>query len=323
MEYLLLIFWFILLIKWADFLVEWWQSLAKKLWISSLVIWLTVVAFWTSAPEFVVSFLASIKWNTSISISNVLWSNIANIALILWLTALIYPILIPNNTVKKEIPFAIIITFLLILLFSDKILFWDTKNFLWTIDWIIFLLFFLVFLFYTYKTAKKWNNFNDKENKKKEVQKEKTTILSILLVLVWLFWLVLWWKMIVENAVQIAKSFWLSDAFIWVTIIAIGTSLPELASSLMAAMKKDTNMAIWWVIWSNIFNILWILWFNSIFFNLDWYDWVFVDLFVSLFCVVLLLIFAFLWRKFILNRFEGAILLIIYIAYIWYLVYNL
>lgn len=321
MNYILLIIWFILLIKWADMLVEWWQNLAKKFWVSSLVIWLTVVAFWTSAPEFVVSFMASLKWKTDLAIANVVWSNIANIALVLWLTALIHPVLMPKSTVRKEIPFAIIISFLLIILVSDVSLFWAEKNSLWFIDWIILIIFFGYFLYYSYKISKNktWNEKKENNEEKKEISISKSSIF----ILLWLIWLIYWWDLIVKNATIIAKTFWLSDAFIWVTIIAIGTSLPEIASSIMAAIKKDTDMAIWWIIWSNIFNILWILWFSSLFFTLDWYNWVIIDLFIVLFCVVLLLIFAFLWRKFILTRFQGGILLNLYVVYILYLIYNL
>lgn len=318
MEYLLLLVWFWLLIKWADLLVDWAASIASKLWISSLVIWLTVVAFGTSAPEFVVSFMSAFSWNTDLAISNVVGSNIANIALILWITALISPIKMPWSTVKKEIPFAILISFALLLLINDIAIWFWKENTMWLIDWIILILFFIYFLYYTYKISKNKSS-KDEEGEIKDLSKLKSSIFIFL----WLAWLIFWWNLIVENAVKIAQSFWLSNAFIWVTIIAIWTSLPELASSIMAALKKNADMAIWAIVWSNIFNILWILWFSSLFFELKSYVWVNVDLIISLFLTVLLIIFALIPRKYFLDRWNWVILIFTYIAYISYLIVNL
>ncbi len=316
MEYLFLIIWFVLLIKWADMLVDWAWSIANKFWISSLVIWLTVVAFGTSAPEFVVSFISTLAWKTDLAISNVVWSNIVNIALILWITALIYPIKMPNSTIRKEIPFAILISFVLILLVNENII-WDWNS-LWMIDWIILLILFWWFLYYTYKISKN-KSWNDEDIEIKNYTKLKSTIFIIL----WLSWLIVWWKLIVDNAVKIAESFWLSRAFIWITIVAIWTSLPELASSIRAALKKNTDMAIWAIIWSNIFNILWILWFSSVFNNLVWYNTLNIDLIVWSFLTILLIIFAFMHRKHFLDKKEWIILLFVYIWYMSYLIYNL
>lgn len=318
MTYLLLIVWFIFLIKWADMLVDWAWSIAKKFGISSLVIWLTVVAFGTSAPEFVVSFISTLNWKTDLAIANVVWSNIVNIALILWITALIYPIKMPSSTIKKEIPFAIIVSFLLLLLVND-IIFWTwNTNSLWMIDWIILLLFFIWFLYYTFTISK-----NKSSNEENTEIKNNTKIKSIILIIIWLTWLIIWWKLIVDNAIIIATSFWLSRAFIWVTIVAIWTSLPELASSIVAALKKNTDMAIWAIIWSNIFNILWILWFSALFNNLVWYKTLNIDLIVWSFLTVLLIIFAFMHRKHFLEKKEWIILLLVYIWYMSYLIYNL
>lgn len=310
MEYILLIFWFLFLIKWADLLVDWAWSIAKKLWISSLVIWLTIIAFWTSAPEFVVSFVALLNQKSNLAISNVVWSNIANITLVLWFTAFLYPIKIPNSTVKKEIPFAILISFLLIFLIKDNIL----SRF----DGLLFLILFIWFLYYTYKISKNKNNLED-ELDIKDISKIK----SIIFIIFWFAWLIFWWKLIVNNAIKIASSFGISEAFVWVTIVAIWTSLPELASSMMAAFKKNTNMAIWSIVWSNIFNILWILWFSATFKNLEWYNWIFIDLFVCLFLIVLILIFTFIPKKYFLSKKEWIILSLIYFSYLWYLIINL
>jgi cation:H+ antiporter len=218
--------------------------------------------------------------------------------------------------VKREIPFAIVISFLLIFLVNENIL-WK-ENELWFIDWVILLLFFIWFLYYTY-TISKNKSWNGEDFEIKDYTKLKSSILIIL----WLIWLTFWWELIVSNAVKIAEYFGLSQAFIWVTIVAIWTSLPELASSVVAAIKKNTDMAIWTVLWSNIFNILWILWFSSLFNNLVWYDTLNVDLVIWSFLNVLILVFAFIHRKNFLDKKEWVILLLVYLLYTIYLIYNL
>ncbi len=305
-----LVVWFVLLIKWADLLVEWAWSVAKRMWISTMIIWLTVVAFWTSAPEFIVSFMSALEWKWDLAISNVVWSNITNIALILGITSILYPIFMPKDTVKKEIPIALLSCFLLSFLLSDGKL-----NY---IDWIIFLIVFSLFLYYIYQSAKKSRNSFINE----EIVK-MSTMKSVIFVILWLGWLIFWWKLIVDNAVSIAQTFWLSNAFIWVTIVAIWTSLPELASSVMAALKKDTNMALWWIIWSNIFNILWILGFPALFAGMNAYSWISVDLWIMTFLSAVLLVFAFSWEKYMLTKINWFILVSIYFGYLSYLIYNL
>ncbi len=308
MDYILLFIWFIMLIKWADILVDWSSSLARKYWISSLVIWLTIVAFWTSSPEFVISFISAYSGNTDISISNVVWSNISNILLILWVTSIFYPILMPNSTVKKEIPFLIFITILFYFLLSD--------NFISRLDSLILLLFFVLFIIYTFKIAKQIGNDDNKII-------TYTSTKSIIYIILWLVWLIFWWKIIVSSAISIAEWFWIPNSFIWVTIIAIWTSLPEMAASIMAAIKKNTDMAIWWVVWSNLFNILWIVWWTGIIYPLNWYSWLNTDLLINILSVILLLIFAYTIRKSIITRLEWFILFLIYVIYIIFLLNNL
>lgn len=315
MDIILLIIWLLLLIKWADILVEWAWSIAKKYNISSLVIWLTIIAFWTSAPEFVISFSSWLKWVTDLAISNVIWSNIANIALVLWISALIYKIKIPKSSLNVEIPFLIFISFLLIILLSN--IWWlNNSNELWFYSWVILSILFWIFIYYTYKISKNWIKENEEVSSIQIMPKYK----SILFIVFGLIWLVYWWELIVNSAVSIAKSFWLSNAFIWVTIIAIWTSLPELASSISAALKRDTNMMIWAIVWSSIFNILWILGFSSLFINLESYSWVFIDLFIMTIIAIFLLIFWFIWKDKSLTKLKWLIFLIIYFSYIWYLI---
>lgn len=316
-DIILLIIWFFALIKWADLLVDWASSFAKKLWISSLVIWLTIVAFGTSAPELVVSIISWIQWKTELTISNVLWSNISNILLILGLTSVIYPIAMPKSTVKKEIPFVIFVSTIIILLLYD----WELSRF----DSMILLVFFIIFLYYTFTIAYQKTSIEEEEEEKKESESIKvfSTNKSIIFIIIWLTWLILWWKFIVNSAVNIASSFWLPESFIWVTIIAVWTSLPELAASIVAAFKKNTDMAIWWIVWSNIFNILWILWISSLISPLNWYEWMHIDLSIELIASIILFSSAFIFKKYIINRPEWFLFLIWYFSYIWYLIYSL
>jgi len=310
MDFILLIIGFVLLIKWADMLVDGWSSIAKKYGISPLVIGLTIVAFGTSAPELVVNMMAAFSWNTDLAISNILGSNISNILLILWLTAMIYPISMPKSTVKKEIPFIIFVSALLIGLLFD----WVISRF----DASILTILFVWFMYYTYRIAKSWTS-NEEENGIKVMSLFKSSAYII----IWLAFLVWGWKFIVDSAINIATWFGLPQAFIWVTIVAIWTSLPELAASIMAAFKKNTDMAIGWIVWSNIFNTLWILWATGLINPLYWYDWVQFDLMVNLAVSMWIFLAAFTFKKNFLTKTEWWILFLWYISYIIYLIYNL
>lgn len=311
--FIILIIGFVLLVKWADMLVDWASSLAKKLWISSLVIGLTIVAFWTSAPELVINVMSAIDWKTQMAIGNIVWSNISNIFLILWVTALIYPIVMPHSSVKREIPYMIFTSLILFILLIDWVL---SK-----IDAIILLVMFMWFLYYSFLVAKA----NIKENKKIDKQIDKDNMVkimsnfkAIIYIVLWLIGLLYWWNFIVDSATSIAKTFGWSDAFIGLTIVAIGTSLPELAASVTAALKKETDMAIWWIVWSNIFNTLWILWATAIIKPLNWYDWMNFDLTIELIASILVFIFAFTHHKYFLSKLEWFILLVCYIAFLIY-----
>ncbi len=316
MDILLLIIWFALLIKWADLLVDWASSIAKKFWISSLVIGLTIVAFWTSAPELVVNIMSAFSWQTDLAISNIIWSNISNIFLILGLTAIVYPIAMPKSTVRKEIPFVILISIVLFWLLLD--------GFLSKWDAFILLMFFSVFLYYTYTIAIEKKDKNELKEEKKEAESIKlmTTTRSSIYIILWLIWLIYWWKLIVDSAINIAVWFWLPMSFIWVTIVAIWTSLPELAASMMAAFKKNTDMAIGWIVGSNIFNTVWILGITWFIHPLKGYEWMNIDLWFELLASFLVFIAAFTFKKYFLTKIEWIILVTIYVWYISYLSYN-
>ncbi len=323
MDYIFIIAWFALLIKWADYMVEWASALAKSFWVSNLVIWLTVIAFWTSAPELVTSMMSAFDGNADLAISNVIWSNISNLLLILWSTALIYPIKAPSNTFFKEIPFmlASCILFLLLVLY-------ETEQTITRPDALILIMFFCVFLYYVFRQATKTRR---KGILQKEVKNPTDELIHDIplwkastYTIWWLIGLVLWWKFIVDGAVSIAQSFGIPNSFIWVSIIAIGTSLPELASSVTAALKKNTDMAIGWIIGSNIFNSLWILWATGTLVPLKAYKWVEVDAYFNIFAVFVVSFFIYRGRKkFTIWKPEGFMLLLLYFSYLGYLIYNL
>jgi len=318
MEYLFIIIWFVLLIYWANFLVDWASSIAKKFWLSNLIIWLTVIAFWTSAPELAVNVISALWWNTDLSISNVLWSNISNTLLILWTTALFGTMSMPKKIAKVDLPFYAFIIILFWLLLNDKLLWLWNQNLFSRLDSIIFWIIFVLFLIYTFKKSK----LEEAEWEEQEI-KQFGTFKSIFFIIWWLFWLVYWWDLIVTNAVKIAESLNIPKNIIWVTIVAIWTSLPELAASVTAALKKNTDMAIWAVIWSNIFNTLWILGATGIIMPLKWYEWVNLDISVTLISIIALFIFVFVFSRDKISRTEWVFLLLIYWGYLSYLILNI
>lgn len=318
LTYILFVIWFVILIKWADLLVSWASSIALKFKISPLVIWLTIVAFWTSTPEFAVNLFSAVEWKTDLAIWNILWSNIANILLILWITAIIYPISAKISTVWKEIPFAFLWALMLWILANDVLIDWSETSLLSRIDWFVLIGFFVIFLYYTFWIAKvKWDKTEDEEEIK-EIPLWK----SIVYIIIWLTWLTLWWKWIVDWATLIASNFWMSEAVIGLTVVAIWTSLPELATSIVAALKKQSDIAIWNVVWSNIFNIFWILWVTSIIKPIPFNPTSNIDILMTIFASFVLFISMFLFKRHKIDKLEWIAMVLIYLSYIWYLLFN-
>jgi len=236
-----------LLIKGADLLVDGSASITKKLNISSIVIGLTIVAFGTSAPEFIVNIFASVQGNSEIAVGNILGSNIANILLILGISAIIYPITAKKNTVLKEIPLSLLAAVVLGLMANDMII--DGAGFsgITRIDGFILLSFFIIFLYYTFGITKSDEDIVEEEIKVFSYSK------AIIFILLGLAGLVIGGKWIVDGAIKIAEILNISQSLIGLTIVAIGTSLPELATSAIAAYKKQSDIAIGNVVGSNIF----------------------------------------------------------------------
>ncbi|QFR39552.1 calcium/sodium antiporter [Candidatus Gracilibacteria bacterium 28_42_T64] len=306
MEYLFLIIGFILLIKGADMLVDGASSIAKKFGISALVIGLTIVAFGSSAPELVINLISGYSGNTDLAVSNIIGSNISNLLLILGITAILYPIKLPQTTIKREIPFLIFSAIVLILILLDGVISRADAGILSVL--------FGIFLYYTFSIAK---SSKDSETEKIELM---SNIKATLFVLLGLCGLVGGGKLIVDSAVGIAQAQGLPEAFIGVTIVAIGTSLPELAVSVIAAFKKNTDIAIGAVVGSNIFNTLWILGATGLMTPLPSYTGIHFDLGINLIASIYLFLFAFSFKKHHIDKKEGIIFITLYVFYIIFLV---
>jgi len=315
LTYFLFVIGFILLIKGADWLVDGASSLAKKMKISAIVIGLTIVAFGTSMPEFVVNILAGIKGTADIALGNILGSNIINILLILGISAVIYPLTVKKNTAWKEIPLAILVVVVLWIMSSDVFIDNARASFLSRADGLIMLLFFFIFLCYIFSIS-----IGQRESEQENKIKEYSGFISWLMIFGGLVFLIFGGKWIVDGAVLIAKSLGVSESLIGLTIVAIGTSLPELATSVTAAWKKNSDIAIGNIIGSNIFNIFWVLGFTAFISPLPIPSGASVDIFITLVVTLVLFVFVLTGSKYKLSRKQGITFIILYIIYIIYLI---
>ncbi|MBT4349348.1 calcium/sodium antiporter [bacterium] len=302
---------FYFLIKGADWLVIGASSIAKRLRVSDLMIGLTVVSFGTSAPELIVNLIASFQGSADLAIGNIIGSNISNVLLILGIAAVIYPLAIKKGTIWKEIPFNLLAIVALWLLINDRLIDAGGLSLLSRIDGGILLLFFVIFLYYTFGISKV-------EGEGEDVKKHKTWM-SILMVIAGMLALAFGGKWIVDGAIVIAQFFGMSERLIGLTIIAIGTSLPELAATAVAAWKHNSDIAIGNIIGSNVFNIFWILGLSSLVKPLFFNTTLNIDIYVMGIATVILFLFMFVGKKNILQRWQGVVMLGLYVAYIVYL----
>jgi len=315
MTYLLLILGFVLLIKGADFLVDGSASLAKKYNISNIVIGLTIVAFGTSTPELIVSLIASMNGNTEIAIGNVVGSNIVNIFFILGVSATIYPLATKSNTIWKEIPMSLLAALLLWVMANDQLIDGANSSMLSRIDGIVFLAFFIIFIYYTVGIAK-----SDTDDSPEIEIQNITPGKSFLFIVLGLAGLIIGGKWIVDGAVALAKNLGLSESLIGLTIVAVGTSLPELAASAVAAYKKQTDIAIGNVVGSNIFNIFLILGISSLIKPLPFTSGSNIDVMVACLASIVLFVLLFVGKKHIIQKWQGLLMILIYVVYVGYLV---
>lgn len=299
---------FVLLIKGADWMVTGASTLAKKHNVSDLVIGLTIVSFGTSTPELVVNTVASFSKHSDIIFGNVLGSNIANLFLILGIAGLIYPITVHSNTVWKEIPVSILAVIVLFVLVNGFLFTGD--NVLSRIDGVILLVMFGGFMYYIYDQMK-----TEVPETSDLLIKEMTNLKIWGLIVIGLAGLIFGGKLVVDNAVKVATVLGISEKIIGLTIVAIGTSLPELTTSAVAAIRKNSDIALGNIIGSNIFNIFLVLPVSSLINPVQFNPSFNTELYLLAGGTLVLFIAMFTGGKKKLDRWEGAVLLGIYLLY--------
>lgn len=311
---ILLIVGFIILIKGADIFVDGASSVAKNFNLSKMLIGLTIVAFGTSAPEFAVSIKSLLSGNGDMVLGNVIGSNILNILLILGSSSMIHFLTVKNNTVKKELPITILITTLLIVLMSDSLFDRNVINSFTRADGVIVLLFFLVFIYYLISMMR---NKVDEDNDDAKYSMKK----SIIYTLFGIVCIVLGSNFVVEHASNIASYLGVSERMISLTIVALGTSLPELVTSIMATKKGEYDIAIGNVVGSNIFNIGIVLGLPiALFGGISKISFNYIDLLVLFSSALLLFIFSYNDRK--ITKKEGIIMLVLFTIYYSYVIFG-
>lgn len=314
--YLLFVIGFLFLLKGASFLVDGASSLAKKMRVPELIVGLTIVAFGTSMPELTVNFFASLAHNSDIALGNILGSNISNTFLILGLSAIIFPLTVKKSTTWKEIPLSLLAAVLVGLMGND-LLFGD-RGFigLSRIDGLVLITFFIIFLYYIFELAKNHQEEINEENKIKEFSVGK----SIFLIILGLAGLIFGGRWIVNGAVQIATLLNVSQSLISLTIIALGTSLPELATSAVAAYKKRPDIAVGNIVGSNIFNIFWILGLSATISPLPFKTTTNIDVLITILASLLLFASLFIGKKRVVQRWQGVFFVLIYFSYVAFLI---
>jgi len=312
-EIVLFVIGLVVLIKGADFLVEGSSTLAKKLGIAPMIIGLTIVAIGTSLPELLVNVFAAINHQPEIALGNIIGSNIANILLILGITVIVArTITLKHTTIWREIPFAIgaIILLLILAVISPAHIINRTGG-------ILLLLAFVVFIYYIYRYAMQSKNTEEYLTEVEKIPIQTYSPIKITaLILFGLIGLYFGGKWTVEGAIYIATVLGLSEFVISATIIAIGTSLPELVTSLIAIRKNEKDLAIGNIIGSNIVNILLILGITATITPLPVLNYMFIDLVVVMTITALLFAFMFIGKKHELERWQGIVFIILYTAYI-------
>lgn len=310
-QLIILVIGFIVLIKGADVFVEGASSVAKHLNVPDILIGLTIIAFGTSAPEAAVSIKAVLSGNSDMVIGNIVGSNIVNILLILGIASFIAPICVQDNTIKKEIPFLFLVSVLLGVLLMDN--WWDSRlqDMISRQDGWIILIFFSIFIYYLFSLSKG----GEAEQVVAKYSLPKAIVFSILS----LFAIVIGGNYVVDAATNIALSLGVSQRFVALTIVAIGTSLPELVTSVIAAKKGKQDLALGNIIGSNIFNICFVTGFPAAFIgNIVPSESGAIDLLVMIVATFLLFIFAFTEKK--ISKLEGVGFLILFVAYYGYLI---
>jgi len=313
--YILFIIGFPLLIKGADFLVDGASAIAKKYGLSPFVIGITIVAFGTSMPELLVNLFSSAEGASGLAIGNVIGSNISNILLVLGVSAFISPLVLEKGTVWKAIPLSLLAAVMVLIMSNDTIL--EGRNFseLSRIDGLVLIAFFVIFLYYTFGISR----VSGEETQKIETMSLKKSYLYVAIGLIGLF---IGGKWLVDGAVFMASKLGVSQSLIGLTIVAVGTSLPELAASVVAALKQKSDIAVGNIVGSNIFNIFWVLAVSAVVRPLKFSTSLNFDIIILIAASMLLFMFMFIGRKRTLEKWQGFSFIVFYIIYIVYLVYR-
>lgn len=315
MSILFLVIGLALIVIAANALVGGASSLAKRFNISDMAIGLTIVAIGTSTPELTISVLSAIQGNTDIAIGNILGSNIANILFILGISAIIYPLTVQKNTQYKEIPLGMLAIALIAVAGNDIFFDGGDANILSRIDGIVMLFFFSIFMYYTFQIA---TNADAPE----EAIKPMPVWKAILYVVAGIGGLYLGGSLFVDGAVAIARYLGMSDSLIGLTIVAVGTSIPELATSVVAAYKKKSDIAVGNVVGSNIINVFLILGITATIKPLPLAVSSNIDIIVAFIAALMLFVSTFLMGRRKITRLEGGLFILVYVAYVTYLIIN-
>ena len=310
----------VLILVGSDWLVDGASAVARKYGISEFIIGMTIVGIGTSMPELVSSFISAVGGHGDMALGNVTGSNICNILLILGVTALISPIRYTKSNIRKDIPFAILVSFfLMVMLYNCFGLFREMGTpGISRVDALYLLLIFAVFMIDSFKSAKKGDDDGGDENAKPMSMGK-----AIVFILLGLGGLIFGGQLFVDHTVSIAERFHVSEAFISITLMAVGTSLPELATCVVAAMKGKNQLALGNVIGSNVFNLSLIIGVSAAISPFEIQSISTVDMVMALVAVIMLWLAAFTFKKKKLDRVEGVIFLLVYIGYIAYLSMNM
>lgn len=328
MNYILLLIGFALLVKGADYFVDGSSNIAKKLRIPSLIIGLIIVAFGTSAPEAAVSITASINGQNGMAIGNVIGSNIFNLLMVIGASGIIKPLLVEKSILSREFPFTLLISIILIILSSDILLFNSSINTINRIDGIILLILFIVFLYYLINSAMKnrKESLYDTETSAdldmsniKSIEKSNTMIKSILISVIGIAAIIFGGNLVVDSASNIASSFGVNDQLIGLTIVSIGTSLPEFVTSIIAATKGESDLALGNVLGSNIFNILFVIGASALISPMTVDPKLIINGAIMILSTILVYFYA--YRKNDISKFESITLSLLYFGYMGYLIF--
>ena len=316
MEYLVLLLGFVLLIKGAEWLVNGAISIASRFGISDLIIGLTIVSMGTSLPELIISVIASMNGSSELATGNVLGSNIANILLILGITAIICDLPVHRNTILSELPFSLAAALLIGFLANTSLAHEPEKGLIISRgDGLIVLFFFFLFMIYIAMIAR--------EDQQKKTDNAPALIpmnKSLIFIAAGIAALFLGGKWVVDGAVYIAGLYGMSETFIGLTVVALGTSLPELVTSVMAALKKNTDIAVGNAVGSNIFNLLWILGVSAVIRPLPFNVASNVDILVVIASTCLIFLALIIGRRMVIKRVEGIVFLLSYLGYLVFVV---